>query len=71
MRKPGLHESLHDSVLLLVKRLIQLAHLLELEAMGQNDSRIELSALDLLEEVLPVLLYGGLTPATERDAFLL
>lgn len=71
MRKPGLHESLHDSVLLLVKRLIQLAHLLELEAMGQNNSRIELSALDLLQEVLPVLLYGGLTPATERDAFLL
>ena len=69
-RVTGLDKCLHDTHLLLIKGLVELAKLLHLETMTDDHGRVEGARLDLGQKLGPVPLNRRLTGATQGDALL-
>lgn len=67
-RELGLHKDLLHSRHALVELLVHDIKLLEQDAVTDHVERLELAALDHLEQMLPILLNGRLAVAFEHDA---
>lgn len=66
----GLDKDLLDTSLAMIKQFVQFVHILQADAMGYNIQWIDLTLLDLLEEILPILLNWSLAIANEPDTCL-
>ena len=68
IRELGLHKDLLHPRHALVELLVYDVELLEQDAVADHVERLELAALDHLEQMLPILLDGRLAVALEHDA---
>lgn len=69
-REFRLNEDLLHAILLLVKLVIGLVNLRDIDAMRDHLERVNLATVDHLAELIPVLVDGGLAVADEADATL-
>jgi len=68
IRELGLHKDLLHPRHALVELLVYDVELLEQDAVADHVERLELAALDHLEQMLPILMDGRLAVALEHDA---
>lgn len=68
MAKLRLNKALHQTLLSLLKHLVRLGNILELEAMCEHDRWVDLAGLDELEDLFPVFVDGGLAASNHLDA---
>ena len=70
IRELGLDKDLLHALHTLIVFRVNLVHLLHLDPVGDHVEGLELAGLDLLEQVFPVEMDGGLAVADEADAAL-
>lgn len=66
----GLNEHLLEALLALVKEFVDLLHILKLDSVSDHAERVDLVLADELEEMVPVLVDGGLAVTDQTDASL-
>lgn len=66
--EPGLGEDLLHAVLAAVEDGVDLVEVLEADAVGDHLQGVEVTGLDHGQQVVPVLVHGGLAVADQADA---